>query len=105
MKRLEYQEREQEHTNQLRLKELELKECELAIALQVKIKELELAGAIASSATKAEKFDMSKYIRFVLPFQDTEIDKYFLHFEKVASSLESVAQRSVDTAFAKYTNW
>ena len=31
---------------------------------------------------------MSKHIRFVLLFQDTEVDKYFLHFEKVASSLE-----------------
>ena len=25
---------------------------------------------------------------FVPPFQDTEVDKYFLHFEKIASSLE-----------------
>ena len=31
---------------------------------------------------------MSKHIRFVPPFQDSEVDKYFLHFEKVASSLE-----------------
>ena len=31
---------------------------------------------------------MSKHIRFVPPFQDTEVDKYFLHFEKITSSLE-----------------
>ena len=31
---------------------------------------------------------MSKQICFVLPFQETEVDKYFLHFEKIASSLE-----------------
>ena len=31
---------------------------------------------------------MSKHIRFMPPFQDTEVDKYFLHFEKIASSLE-----------------
>ena len=72
--------------SQLRIKELELKERELSI--QLKIKELELAGASASTTGKSEKFDMSKHIRFVPPFQDSEVDKYFLHFEKVASSLE-----------------
>jgi len=82
LKKLEYQEQERERSNQLCLKELELKEQELA--LQLKIKELELAGATASSFSKSEKFDM----RFVPPFQDTEVDKYFLHFEKVASRLE-----------------
>jgi len=85
LKKLEYQERERERANQLRLKELELKERELS--LQLKIKELELAGT-ASSSSKTDKFDMSKQIRFVPPFQDAEVDKYFLHFEKVASSLE-----------------
>jgi len=82
LKKLEYQEQERERSNQLHLKELELKEQELA--LQLKIKEL---GATASSSSKSEKYDMSKQIRFVSPFQDTEVDKYFLHFEKVASSL------------------
>ena len=86
LKRLEYQERERERESQLRIKELELKERELSI--QLKIKELELAGASASTTGKSEKFDMSKHIRFVPSFQDSEVDKYFLHFEKVASSLE-----------------
>ena len=57
------------------------------MSLQLKIKELELAGT-ASSSSRTDKFDMSKQIRFVPPFQDAEVDKYFLHFEKVASSLE-----------------
>ena len=64
---------------------MKLKECELS--LQLKIKELEIAST-ASTATKTDKFDMSRQIRFVPPFQDTEVDKYFLHFEKVVSSLE-----------------
>ena len=63
-----------------------MKEHELSI--QLKIKELELAGASAGTTGKPEKFDMSKHIQFVPPFQDSEADKYFLHFEKVASSLE-----------------
>ena len=40
-----------------------------------------------SSAGKLEKFDMSKNIHFIPLFQDIEVDKYFLHFEKIASSL------------------
>ena len=47
-----------------------------------------MAKTVTSSAGKMEKFDMSKHICFVPPFQDTEVDKYFLHFEKIASSLE-----------------
>ena len=75
LKKLEYQEFKRECTNQLHLKELELNERELALWL--KIKELELPGATASSATKIEKFDMSKHIKFVPLFQDTEVDNIF----------------------------
>ena len=32
-------------------------------------------------------FDVTKHIRFVPPFQEKEVDKYFLHFEKVAENL------------------
>ena len=32
-------------------------------------------------------FDVTKHIRLVPPFQEKEVDKYFLHFEKVAESL------------------
>ena len=39
-------------------------------------------------STADPKFDISKQIRFVPPFQEKEVDKYFLHFEKIASSLE-----------------
>ena len=33
-------------------------------------------------------FDVTKHIRFVPPFQEKAIDKYFLHFEKVAENLK-----------------
>ena len=29
-------------------------------------------------------FDIGKHIRFVPLFQESEVDKYFMHFEKVA---------------------
>ena len=33
-------------------------------------------------------FDMSKHVKFVPSFSETEVDKFFLHFEKVAQSLK-----------------
>ena len=33
-------------------------------------------------------FDVTKYIRLVPPFQEKEVDKYFLHFDKVAENLK-----------------
>ena len=47
-----------------------------------------MAKTATSSAGKLEKFDISKNIHFVPLFQDTEVDKYFLQFDKIASSLE-----------------
>ena len=32
-------------------------------------------------------FEVTKHIRLVPPFQEKEVDKYFLHFEKVAENL------------------
>ena len=43
--------------------------------------------AIPAERTTAT-LDVSKYIRFAPPFQEKEVDKYFLHFEKIATSLE-----------------
>ena len=33
-------------------------------------------------------FDVTKHIRLVPPFQEKELDKYFMHFEKVAENLK-----------------
>ena len=33
-------------------------------------------------------FDVTKHIRLVPPFQEKEVDKYFLDFEKVAENLK-----------------
>jgi hypothetical protein len=45
----------------------------------LKLKEIEMA--------RNDRFDISKHVRFVPPFQDKEVDKYFLLFEKVAKDL------------------
>ena len=83
LKKLELKEHERECGSLMRIKELEIRERELSI--QLKAKELEVARTVVS---ETRKFDMSKNVLFVPPFQDTEVDKYFLHFEKIASSLE-----------------
>ena len=33
-------------------------------------------------------FDVTKHIRLVPPFQENEVDKYFLHFKKVAENFK-----------------
>ena len=45
-------------------------------------------GLESSSQTSSEKFDVAKYIKLVPPFQEADVDEYFLHFEKVASNLK-----------------
>jgi len=59
------------------------------LALEYKAKDLELMAAKSrTSETLAAPFDVGKHVHFVPPFQETEVDKYFMHFEKIASSLK-----------------
>ena len=55
------------------------------------MKELELQGESKSKSlplATSTVFDVTKHIRLVPPFQEKEVDKYFLHFEKVAENLK-----------------
>ena len=65
------QEKEQERQYNLKMKELEMQD-------KAKTKPLNLGT----------HFDVTKHIRLVPPFQEKEVDKYFLHFEKVAENLK-----------------
>ena len=65
------QEKEKERQYNLRMKELEMQD-------KVKTKPLDLGT----------HFDVTKHIRLVPPFQEKEVNKYFLHFEKVAENLK-----------------
>ena len=69
--KFEIEEKERERQFQLRMKEIELND---------KSKSLPLATSTV--------FDVTKHIRLVPPFQEKEVDKYFLHFEKVAENLK-----------------
>ena len=72
-----------------RQREFELRRLELDHALE--LKKLELAGGTDeghSSTRHSSSFDITKHIRLVPPFQEQDVDKYFLHFEKVAENLK-----------------
>ena len=70
--KIEMEEKERERQYNLRMKELEMQN------MTVKRQPLD-SGAY---------FDVTKHIRLVPPFQEKEVDKYFLHFEKVAENLK-----------------
>jgi len=79
LKKLEYQEKDK--AMKLKLKELEIRE---ELALEYKAKEIELIAAKGRSSERdVTPFDVGKHICFVPPFQETEVDKYFMHFEKL----------------------
>ena len=66
------EEKERERQYNLRMKELEMQN------MTVKRQPLD----------SGSHFDVTKHIRLVPPFQEKEVDKYFLHFEKVAENLK-----------------
>jgi len=87
LRRLELQDKERERESQLKLKELEIREKELSV--QLRLRELDSPPVVAPlRPTTTSQFDISKHIRFVPPFQEKEVDKYFLHYEKIATSLD-----------------
>ena len=93
--RLEMEEREKEKQREMEREKLEQHErIEIEkekLLFELKMKELELQGTSKSKPLpldSGKNFDVTKHIRLVPPFQEKEVDKYFLHFEKVAENLK-----------------
>ena len=93
---LRIREMELEHEKEMRLRELEYEREKLDFEKVLKLKELEIMAAekekdrvikIKLEQSKMEHFDASKYVKFVPPFIEKDVDKYFLLFEKVAKDL------------------
>ena len=75
---------EREERKKIREKEETQKEREF----QLRMREIEMQERANQPKQKIEyNFDVAKHIRLVPPFQEKEVDKYFLHFEKVAENL------------------
>lgn len=72
-------------------KDRELQERQLLMEHERGLKELELKhAALQSGSVHSEShspFDVSRYIRMVPPFLEKDVDKYFPHFERVATTL------------------
>ena len=81
-------EREREREEREKEREREREEREKEREFQLKMREIEMQERANQSKQKIEyNFDVTKHIRLVPPFQEKEVDKYFLHFEKVAENL------------------
>ena len=86
--RLEMEEREREKERE-RQERIEIEKEKLDF--QIKMKELELQEKTKPKILPldtSKTFDVTKHIQLVPPFQEKEVDKYFLHFEKVAENLK-----------------
>ena len=101
--RMEMEEREKEKERQLQKERMEMEEREKEKERQIQIerekikfdtelrmKELEMQNMTVKRQPleSGVHFDITKHIRLVPPFQEKEVDKYFLHFEKVAENLK-----------------
>ena len=82
----------EENERKLRLEAEECIEIEKEkLQFELKMKELELEGKSKSKPLpldSGKSFDVTKHIRLVPPFQEKEVDKKFLHFQKVAENLK-----------------
>ena len=95
---LEMEEREKEKERQIQRERLEmekriqkekLEQAEKERQYNLRMKELEMQDkAKTKPLDLGTHFDVTKHIRLVPPFQEKEVDKYFLHFEKVAENLK-----------------
>ena len=93
--KIEMEEREREKQREMEREKLEQQESieieKEKLHFELKMKELELEGKSKSKPLpldSGKSFDVTKHNRLVPPFQEKEVDKYFLHFEKVAENLK-----------------
>ena len=96
--KLEMEEREKEKERQIQRERLEMEEriqkekleqAEKERQYNLRMKELEMQDKVKTKPLDlGTHFDVTKHIRLVPPFQEKEVDKYFLHFEKVAENLK-----------------
>ena len=87
----ELEARQRKEELEARKEELEAQkyEKELELKHEREMKALELnARRIAHEESISTKFDLGKNVRLVPPFNESEVDKYFQHFERVAQNLK-----------------
>ena len=89
VEQLEREERMQKEKLAMEKQKLEMEEKEKERQYNLRMKEIEMQDkAKTKPLDVGSHFDVTKHIRLVPPFQEKEVDKYFLHFEKVAENLK-----------------
>ena len=78
-------ERQRQFENDERQRQFDLRRLELELA--AKGIEIPTSPGEQSPSHTASR-DISRYIRMVPPFSERDVDKYFPHFERVATSLK-----------------
>ena len=88
--RLEQEKLKIEQERQMQKERMEREEKERERQFNLRMKELEMQNMTVKrqALESGSHFDVTKHIRLVPPFQEKEVDKYFLHFEKVAEYLK-----------------
>ncbi len=99
LKELDLALKKQEHETQL----LRLRELEIKADRDIRLRKLDLESQVlrskpvppprtrppsSSSEVGQPDFDVGKYIKLVPPFRETEVDSYFVAFERVAAKLK-----------------
>ncbi len=99
LKELDLALKKQEHETQL----LRLRELEIKADRDIRLRKLDLESQMLlskpvppprtrppsdSSGVGQPDFDVGKYIKLVPPFRETEVDSYFVAFERVATKLK-----------------
>ena len=83
--RLELQNREKEREIELTESET-VRDSEEITINTVTPQRLKVLTSSALKSSTEPQLDISKQIQFVPPFQDKEVDKYLLHFKKIAKA-------------------
>ena len=78
-----------EMEERLEKEKIEQTEKEKDRQYNLRMKELEMQDKVRSKPLiLGTHFDVTKHIPLVSPFQEKEVDKYFLNFEKVVENLK-----------------
>ncbi|KAK0153974.1 hypothetical protein N1851_003941 [Merluccius polli] len=74
---------------ELKLQELKLQSREQELASQMELTKLHLVAkreGLEIPVSMHQSFDVARNIKLVPPFNEREVDRYFVHFERVATS-------------------
>ena len=73
---------------EFRREELRVRVCEEELVSQLEIAKLQFAARKEGIGIPMhQSFDVARHIKLVPPFNEKDVDRYFVHFERVATSL------------------